>query len=112
MKRKLTTDDVVTIKKRLIRGEPKSQVARQFGVSHTLIRMIAAGEAWPGVVVPGQEKITLGEPPDKKLTPDEVRRIRDLIGHYPDAEIAHLFGISRETVKDIRTNRTWKSLPE
>ncbi len=44
---KLTEDDVRTIRKRLLDGPRQMRrLSREFGVSHTAIRMIALGKRW------------------------------------------------------------------
>lgn len=43
---KLTEDDVREIRRRVANGEAKRALAREFGVSDTLIRYVATRRAW------------------------------------------------------------------
>lgn len=43
---KLKTEQVIDIRARAARGEMKADLARQFGVSKTLVSRIVAGKAW------------------------------------------------------------------
>ena len=50
-------------------------------------------------------------PRGRKLTPDQVREIRVLIGKGRKAsEIADLYGLHPSSVDDIKVRRTWASL--
>lgn len=43
-----------------------------------------------------------------KLTKEKVREIRKLVGTNNDTKIAGIYGVSRVTIKHIRTGFTWK----
>lgn len=43
-----------------------------------------------------------------KLTEADVREIRTLVGSNNDTKIAGIYGVSRVTVRNIRTGFTWK----
>lgn len=46
---KLKTEQVIEIRHRVANGERKARVAREYGVSNTLIGYIVSGRAWPHV---------------------------------------------------------------
>lgn len=48
--------------------------------------------------------------PRAKLTVEMVREIRGLIYHVPRAQIASRYGISSQTVFDIKRRRSWKDI--
>lgn len=47
-----------------------------------------------------------------KLTEDEVRQIRSLIGTIPQKDIAEMFGVSRPTITNIKKGDSWGWLDE
>lgn len=73
-KPKLKEKEVIRIKKHLAAGRmPKSKIAAKFGVSHTQINRIEAGENWAQLDVPGFEPVKKsagkpGRPAAKKTT--------------------------------------------
>jgi hypothetical protein len=51
-----------------------------------------------------------GRHPGSKLTGDQVREIRDLLGTLSTREIAAIYGVHKDTIKLIRANKIWRWL--
>ncbi len=45
-----------------------------------------------------------------KLTVEQVREIKSLVGSKTDKEIAELFSCSRATINQIKNNKIWKEV--
>lgn len=107
---KLTRDDVVVIKRRLLAGERQTVIARDYPVNSEAIGNIARGVTWTHV--PWEKPY---EPPRRKpcgsLTPDMVRDIRERLSAGASvAELASEHNVSRQTIYFIRKGRTWRDV--
>jgi hypothetical protein len=73
---------------------------------------------WEGTRAQNMAQATNDGLTSKKLTPDQVREIRKLLGECNwvrrftiyDSMIAKEFGVSRYAITDIRTGRAWSNL--
>lgn len=96
---KLTEGDVIVIK---TSGRSGADLARQFGVTTALISNIRRGKTWTHVLpsVPHETK------PKATLDEAAVRYIRESAGG--SRVLADRYGITIQTVHDIRKRRSWK----
>lgn len=67
-KRKLTTDQVMTIKARLTSGESPRDIAPDYGVTRQNIRMIMQGKSWRGAHVSNQSRYRTDTPAENACT--------------------------------------------
>ncbi|PGO60728.1 GIY-YIG nuclease family protein [Priestia megaterium] len=110
---KLTKNDVVEIKKRLINGESQRSIAKTFNVARSTIVFIQNGTTWSDVIVEGfnpYRKGTIGEENSgAKLSEENVRSIKKMLvqGEMKQTEIAEIFGITKSVINKIRNEEAW-----
>lgn len=101
----ISNDDVVAIREAYAAGEYNTyELGEIYGVSNKAISYIVRGEhyAW----LPGPVSL---ENASLKLTEDAVREIRRLYatGEYSYRELGDLYGVSRDTIGDVVTRKSW-----
>lgn len=106
---KLTEQDVSFIKTNAIWGPTK--LASHFGVHVITVADILGGRTWK--YVEPIQFLTIGTRkgelhPNHKLTKEQVLQIRTLPGTLDN--IAHQFGVNRQTIHRIKNGKTWKHL--
>ncbi|WP_251528453.1 hypothetical protein [Metabacillus litoralis] len=109
---KLKKQDVIEIKKMLIKGVYHKEIADLFDVAQPTISSIATGNTWSNVKVEGFTPIVRkgGElSPTAKLTKEIVIEIKRMLKQGDVAsKIAEHFNINKWTVYDIKQGRTWR----
>lgn len=125
---KLSDKDVIEIRKRYVLGTNSRHVlAKEFGVSHGLIYLIASGVIWQHIPITnevspnqraklireyGLKTLSGSDHCNAKLNDDTVRKIRldheNGVGGY--RILAKKFGIHRATIQSIVRRRTWKHI--
>lgn len=102
---KLTPEEVVVIKSRLLNGDKHSEIAKEFGVSRNTITDIACGKTW-GSPNEGYVKRGCG-----KLTLDQATEIkRRAINGELQKNIAKDFNVHRSQVSMIKHGVHWKNV--
>jgi hypothetical protein len=102
---KLTYDDVQEIRKlRGVMSGPK--VGSLYGVGHGSIYHIWRGKGWQNV--PGADQEIPPPAPRRKLTPDDVRQIREMQGTHTSYVLAEMFGVRHTTICDVWNRTTWQ----
>lgn len=99
---KLTTAQVRKIFARLIAGESRPEIARDYGVNRQAITLIARGKNWKSVT--GGEVVKTY----RKLRPDDVLRIREL--HRSGVTLARIgqqFSVTSTTIWDVINGKIW-----
>ncbi|MEY9867273.1 group I intron endonuclease [Peribacillus sp. B2I2] len=110
---KLTESNVKQIKQMLMRGKPKREIAKEFGVTRNVITFIQQGQTWVNVEVEGFKPFSidvLGENNvNAKLTKNQVIEIKRLFiqGEKTDKEISKLYGVSLSTINRIHLGKLW-----
>jgi hypothetical protein len=109
---KLSSEDVLEIQRRAAAGEKRRDIARDFGIAHSLVTRIYAGKSHRRLTrsTAGGDARPRGEKRwNAKLTEEQVVEcVRLFETGAGDTEIARMFNVRRETVRQIRQGRTWK----
>lgn len=85
--------------------ESRASLAVRFGVSKRIIDNVRRGRTWSD---PGAPSSPIFEPKGVKLTEVDVLAIR--ADPRPPSAVAEEYGVSKVTVWNIRTRRTWKEV--
>ena len=115
---KITEEQAIEIMRRLAKGEPGKQIAREMGIHFASVSDIKQGNTWrhlQGVNgLPTLEQMLYAKPKSKftaKLTEPVATEIKQLLKQGLTSKlIAVRFGISRAAVDHIRQGRTWGSI--
>ncbi|MDI6840449.1 MAG: hypothetical protein QMD71_06360 [bacterium] len=117
MNRKMSEKEVKMIKLMLEVGCKNSYVAREFGISPGAVSDIKHGKTWAHVKLeddwerpepPAKPYKPEGKPRNAKLGKEQVARIKLLLGKgYTNVELAERYGVSEETISDIKRGITW-----
>ena len=101
--RVLTEDDVRLIFQALQDGEPQPSLANEFGITQQSISAIKTGAAWAHVTG------AVHRPSQKsQLTAEDVLAIDAAIrAGEPGAALAAEYGVSQETISNIKHGRNW-----
>lgn len=93
-------------------GTRQDSIAERYGVSRAAIAQIKKGRAWkhiprPSTPWPPRAEVT------SSLTTEQVCSILDLLGRPESrvADIAKIYGVSATVIYNIKSGRTWKSVP-
>lgn len=100
--------DIATIRRLYASGEHRQvDIARTYATSQGVISRITRGAGWRHA--PGPLRVNELHPA-AKLTPDGVRKIRDLHSSRGMSltAIAALYGVTRFVVADVVHGRTWR----
>ena len=104
---KLGRTHVVEIRARFSKGESCRSISEDFDVAESSISNIIRGKSWahvPGAVTHGRGKRV-------KLSEADVRDIRKLkIGGESNVVIGERFGVTRASIANIISGRTWKNV--
>lgn len=106
-KAKLTEKEVIAI--RINKELTNKELAEQYSVSLSTIKCIKNAETWKhldGDIDNTTHTVKGEKHPDAKLTEKAVLEIRK--SNVSKSELARKYGISRSTVCDIQTGRSWK----
>ncbi len=105
---KLTDEDVLSIKSKLAQKVKRSVIMEEFGVSKTLIQMIATGKAWPHIKADYVYE-PLNHNGNTHLTPELVRELKKDLreGKMLKKEIAAKYKLSRPGLYLIQTGVNW-----
>lgn len=97
--RKVTSEEVVAIREAVAAGNPRSDLAARYGISHQMVSNIASGRAFADVGGP----LTSATPSRARpLTVDQVEAIRERLAAGDDrAEVAKAFGVSHWTISSV-----------
>lgn len=105
--RKLTGEQVRSIRERLEQGETSARLAREFGVSRVMMGHIKARRSWKSLTG------NMVRDHSCKLTVAQVWTIRDrLTAGESCPDIANDFGVSSWTVRAIESGKRWAWLTE
>lgn len=111
---KISTGDVIDIRKRYAEGETAKTIGECYGVSVDYVRGVALGKFRvyePGIISKGNERLR-PIPKSAKLTPELVRQIRRLANEGTILKyIAKEFGINESTVRKVVKRESWKHIP-
>jgi group I intron endonuclease len=114
---KLTENDVYAINNLLDAGALRSAIAQQFSTSVSTINMIARGKRWAHLYQPSKVKdrkpnIPKGDMAGNSiLTSEKVLEIKLLLKDgKTQSGIAKLFGVSKTTIQNIASGRTWSHI--
>jgi predicted transcriptional regulator len=119
MGKRLTSDQVFTIRARLIANEAYIDIAKTFGVTYACIHNIASGKSYNSYCsrqteITARHKLGIinnNAMPMGKLSTWKVREIRALLVAWePTAWIAEEYGISDSTVRNIAQGKVWDKL--
>lgn len=106
---KLSEDDVVQIKTRLLAGLSRKSIASDYLVSIACIDMIAEGRTWKHVC----PEISLSHLRYQKLNPLMVAEIKQrIIQGESNSQIAKDYGVQSEQIRRIRKGERWKSVTD
>ncbi|AIW03580.1 HNH endonuclease [Bacillus phage Moonbeam] len=111
---KLTEDQVVDIKQRLMAGETIVSLAERYKVSVATISYIHQGRVWSQVKVKGFTEIkgrAVGERASTAvLTAKQVKEIRRVysIGILDCRQLSEMFNVSFQTIWNVVNYKTWK----
>jgi len=102
-KKKISTENVIEIKKMICNGMSNEEIAKKFNISKYYVRKIRYREVYSDV------GINCIKGKSKKLTFEQVREIRKMIADGVSAlEIASKFGVRRSTIYSIKNFRIWR----
>jgi len=100
---------VLDIYARLEAGQSRTEIARDLGYSVVNISRIASGRIWTRL---GLQQLPTPIRYVVKLTSEKALQIRvRYAAGEPQREIAKALGVSRRTVSDVVTGRTWAAAP-
>jgi hypothetical protein len=121
MRRKLSRDDVIAVRRRAEAGEYLGPIAREYGVSRVALLHAVRGDTYteipgalpefrgrtsPGSFLKGQRSASA------KLTDADVRRARRMARRCHDSsEIAKVFGVRPSTIANAIRGKTWGHVP-
>lgn len=110
---KLTDAQVLEIRERVARDEPRREVAATFGVTLSLVSQIVNGKVWTHLPVLGRgldgRRYGARRAARTKLTTEKAREIRiRLAAGERGYAIAEAFGISFALVSAVRRNIIWQ----
>lgn len=114
---KLTTLQVIEIKKDLISGLRVKEIHTKYDCSKYSVQDIRSGNSWSNVFVEGFEewqgrtlKKRTNYQSTSNLTAEQVREIKRILleGTTPTATIARDYGVSFDTIHYIEKGKTWK----
>jgi hypothetical protein len=104
--RKLTDEDVIAIRARMLSGEKDYILAKEYNVTSGVISSIRLGKIWKHIATTALP--LSGANPVKKLSPENIPVIRRMIlDRNSDAEIGRYFNVARGTINQIRQGKTW-----
>lgn len=104
----LKKEDVVEIKKMLIKGVCCQDIAKKFKTSRQCIMDIVKGRNWKDV---GYLPENFKPRPKHKITPTEVIEIKNSMRQgFRDTEIAKAYGVSITYITGIRHGRYWSNV--
>jgi hypothetical protein len=104
--RRLSEDDVITIRARMINGELDYILANEYNISSGTISSIRLGKIWKHIAT--YPLPLLSANPVKKLSPTDIPTIRQMFKDSKnDAEIGRHFNVARGTINQIRQGKTW-----
>ena len=108
-KAKLTEEQVEQIRERLKNNEKRSDLQKEYGVSKTLIQLIATNKVWNHVEQDYEykKKETNG---NAKLTREIVKELKKDMWKMERKDVAEKYGISIPTVDQIKAGKTWKDV--
>ena len=108
-KAKLTEKQIIEIKQRIQNGEKRRDLQNEYGVSKTLIQMLATNQIWNHVQTDYtyKKKETNG---NAKLTADIVKELKKDMLVMERKSVAEKYGISVPTVDQIKAGKTWKDV--
>ncbi len=90
-------------------GRPGAEIAREFGVSESLVSAIKTGRAWAELDPELPSRLAGGPKQGKALTAEQVALIkRRLADGGSSRKVASEFGVSASTVLAIAQGRTWE----
>lgn len=103
---KLTEENVIEMRNRVLRGESLVAVSADFSVTPETAHQAVFGKTWKNVsgsLLPRPSKTR------RKLTSEDVESIRALAedGKLTQKQIASLYGICKSNVSMILSGRTW-----
>jgi predicted GIY-YIG superfamily endonuclease/DNA-binding XRE family transcriptional regulator len=105
----LTEKQVIEIKTKIIEGNTRASLAKQYGVKSTTIEAIASGRNWGHITVPGfdPEKLKAKENTNV-LTEELVKQIKlRLKEGIKNAQVAREFNVSKTTIGHIANGKSW-----
>jgi predicted XRE-type DNA-binding protein len=105
---KLTDGDVLSIKNKLAQKVKRSVIMKEFGVSKTLVQLIATGKAWSHIKSDYVYQ-PLNHNGNTHLTPELVRELKKDLreGRMLKKEIAKKYKLSRPGLYLIQTGVNW-----
>lgn len=103
---KITEKEVIDIRVRVNKGEPRIEIAKEFGISYSNVLSIVKGETWKDTGGPIQKIIK--DNPNRKFTCLEAKEIRERIRDGEKIiDVANMLDCNRSTIGDIVNNRAY-----
>jgi len=108
MNRKLTAETAQSILNRVASGEAQKDLAVEYQVSPAAISNLVAGKSWVGLTRTAKGIVRHGT----KLSREDLQGIllRLSKGEKP-ARIAADYGVTRQTIANIKRGRAWAEIP-
>jgi transposase-like protein len=89
-------------------GRSGTSIAREFGISASMVSAIKGGKAWAQLDPELPTRLAALEQRGKKLTAEKVAEIKQLLAARQSArKVAAQYGVSASTVQSIAQGRTW-----
>lgn len=108
---KLAEDDVISIKKRLLRKDNQKDIANSYDVSLGVISAIANNRTWIHVFVDGWEEYISNKKTIVKLSINDVMTIKKLLKDGLNcSEIARTYGVYSSTISGIKNEKYFKDV--
>ena len=112
-KTKLHENDILAIRELLVLDEhTRDEIGEMFNVSRAMITCIKKGKSWSHIGYLQEEAMRIKDKPKIKLNKEKVINIKKLIneGEHTQGQIAEMYGVSRNTISDIKNEKTWANV--
>lgn len=107
----LIEDDVIDIKKRLMKSEKQSDIANDYNLSLGAISAIANNRSWTHVIVDGWSQYISNKTKHKTFSDNDVRNIRNLLQKgYSRSKIARQYHCCSSNISNIAIGKTHKNV--
>ena len=112
---KLNDSSILEIKEKYLKGFTRTQLAKNYNCSRTLISLIIDNKIWKHTIqiIKRKDDINYGENhPGAILNEDKVKQIRSLFksGMFLQTQLAEMFNVSKYTIFDVVNRRSWKHI--
>ena len=108
MNQRLTQDQAQDIIRRVAEGETQKKLAAEYGVCPSTVSNLVSGRSWPNLERPQTPNTKIR---GAKLKPEDIPVILVRLATEKSATIAADYGVTRQTIDNIKRGKTWAHIP-